>query len=598
MNKESSRSHAIFTVALERIKVEKVGGVVKRSIVRSKFHLVDLAGSERAKRTGAKGERLKESMNINQGLLCLGKVIRALSAPESGGRARSAHVPYRESKLTRILQDSLGGNSRTLMVACVSPESTDFHETLNTVVYASQARNIRNRPVVVNRIVESVDLTSHKMIEAKLRDEIGALNTKLKDEVAGLSHELNNQIVNLRFASAEAKYRLLGIIGRDEKSLRPGLKAQLEQIVALLIDEDTPLDKVEEPTKALRRLGDKVEGLERDLERDEEIFSAKSKELRALQRHLHKTIGKVKHLEAENLRLKKTPSSGTGEGGTSLQKVKLEEQLQAATDDYHIQKRAYSLKIQQIEINVSVKREQVSVIEKGKNDALRLMEEHERRKEELGKKVERICEEINKKQLRKRLPGADEDDDMSVLSDSLGGDCEDEDVDELERSLERAESELNSLSNQIRDQQRIVSLQKRGERRIEELVGEVEKMEAERIKYAELSRQFELGFAGIKRDLGRQIEECQNLPQPQSGSPGGVLSTEQANGGGGKMMVMELELERLRNEMRVERRKNQELAEVNLQLVSELKEVKKAKTVRMVKMKARKLVEVPPPPLC
>ena len=123
-------------------------------------------------------------------------------------------------------------------------------------------------------------------------------------------------------------------------------------------------------------------------------------------------------------------------------------------------------------------------------------------------------------------------------------------------------------------------------------------MEAERIKYAELSRQFELGFAGIKRDLGRQIEECQNLPQPQSGSPGGVLSTEQANGGGGKMMAMELELERLRNEMRVERRKNQELAEVNLQLVSELKEVKKAKTVRMVKMKARKLVEVPPPPLC
>jgi cell division septum initiation protein DivIVA len=128
-------------------------------------------------------------------------------------------------------------------------------------------------------------------------------------------------------------------------------------------------------------------------------------------------------------------------------------------------------------------------------------------------------------------------------------------------------------------------------------MGEVEKMEAERMKLAELSRQFELGFAGIKRDLGRQIEECQNLPQPQSGSPGGVLSTEQAHGGvGGKMMAMELELERLRSEMRVERRKNQELAEVNLQLVNELKDVKKAKTVRMVKMKARKLVEVPPPP--
>ena len=294
--------------------------------------------------------------------------------------------------------------------------------------------------MVVNRIVESIDLTSHKMIEAKLRDEIGALNSKLKDEVAGLSHELNNQIVNLRFASAEAKYRLLAIIGRGDKALRPGLKAQLEQIVALLVDEDAPLDKVEEPTRALKRLGDKVEGLERDLERDEEIFSAKSKELRALQRHLHKTISKVKELEAENVRLKERErsrpvSGGSSEGGRgpSPQKAKLAEQLQAATDDYHIQKRSYSLKIQQIEINVSVKREQVGVIEKGKNDALRLMEEHERRKEELGGKIERICDEINQRHLGARLPGGDEDDEMSVLSDSLGGDSGDEDVDELER---------------------------------------------------------------------------------------------------------------------------------------------------------------------
>ena len=161
-------------------------------------------------------------------------------------------------------------------------------------------------------------------------------------------------------------------------------------------------------------------------------------------------------------------------------------------------------------------------------------------------------------------------------------------------------SQLNSLSHQIRDQQRIVSLQKRGERRIEELMGDVQKLEAERIKMAELSRQFELGFAGIKRDLGRKIEECEDLPQPQSGSPGGLLLPEddcaEREKGLGSKMAMELEIERLKNEMMSERKKNQELAEVNLQLVSELRNVKKAKTVRMVKMKARKLVEVPPPP--
>ncbi len=118
MNSTSSRSHAIFTVALE-IKA----GAKSYS---PKFHFVDLAGSERAKRTGASGERLQEGIQINKGLLALGNVINALCE-------RHHHVPYRDSKLTRLLQDSLGGNSRTLMLACVSPGDADLEETLNTL---------------------------------------------------------------------------------------------------------------------------------------------------------------------------------------------------------------------------------------------------------------------------------------------------------------------------------------------------------------------------------------------------------------------------------------------------------------------------------
>jgi hypothetical protein len=107
MNTHSSRSHSIFTIAVERRRAADT--------VAAKFHLVDLAGSERAKRTGNAGLRLKESVNINAGLLALGNVISALG----DDRRKAAHVPYRESKLTRMLQDSLGGNSRTLMIACV-----------------------------------------------------------------------------------------------------------------------------------------------------------------------------------------------------------------------------------------------------------------------------------------------------------------------------------------------------------------------------------------------------------------------------------------------------------------------------------------------
>ncbi|XP_078403096.1 kinesin family member 4 isoform X2 [Cetorhinus maximus] len=139
MNSQSSRSHAIFTVTVEQRKKSD-----KNSYFRSKLHLVDLAGSERQKKTKAEGDRLKEGININRGLLCLGNVISALGDENN----RKGFVPYRDSKLTRLLQDSLGGNSHTLMIACVSPADSNIEETLNTLRYADRARKIKNKPVV------------------------------------------------------------------------------------------------------------------------------------------------------------------------------------------------------------------------------------------------------------------------------------------------------------------------------------------------------------------------------------------------------------------------------------------------------------------
>lgn len=103
---------------------------------------MDLAGSERQSRTGATGERLKEATKINLSLSALGNVISALV----DGRCR--HIPYRDSKLTRLLQDSLGGNTRTLMVACVSPADDSYEESLSTLRYANRAKNIKNKPCI------------------------------------------------------------------------------------------------------------------------------------------------------------------------------------------------------------------------------------------------------------------------------------------------------------------------------------------------------------------------------------------------------------------------------------------------------------------
>uniref|UniRef100_A0A672NTG3 Kinesin-like protein KIF21A n=1 Tax=Sinocyclocheilus grahami TaxID=75366 RepID=A0A672NTG3_SINGR len=139
----------------------------------AKFHFVDLAGSERLKRTGATGDRAKEGISINCGLLALGNVISAL-----GDRSkRSTHVPYRDSKLTRLLQDSLGGNSQTVMIACISPSDRDFMETLNTLKYANRARNIKNK-VMVNQDRASQQISA-------LRTEIARLQMELMEYKTG-----------------------------------------------------------------------------------------------------------------------------------------------------------------------------------------------------------------------------------------------------------------------------------------------------------------------------------------------------------------------------------------------------------------------------
>merc|ERR1719419_762556 len=136
MNEQSSRSHAIFTITIE---CSEKGIDQQQHVKVGKLHLVDLAGSERQQKSGATGVRLKEATKINLSLSTLGNVISALVD------GRSTHIPYRNSKLTRMLQDSLGGNSKTLMFANVGPADYNYDETISTLRYANRAKNIKNK---------------------------------------------------------------------------------------------------------------------------------------------------------------------------------------------------------------------------------------------------------------------------------------------------------------------------------------------------------------------------------------------------------------------------------------------------------------------
>ncbi|KAH6608308.1 kinesin-like protein [Trichoderma cornu-damae] len=183
INAKSSRSHAVFSLNLVQRKnkfsnsdkrhsmpLEAMGGQDVSVTTDSKLHFVDLAGSERLKNTGAQGERAKEGISINAGLAALGKVISQLSSRNSG-----AHVSYRDSKLTRLLQDSLGGNAITYMIACVTPPEFHLSETLNTVQYAQRARAIQSKPRIQQ--VEEGDKTA---IIERLKAEVAFLREQIR----------------------------------------------------------------------------------------------------------------------------------------------------------------------------------------------------------------------------------------------------------------------------------------------------------------------------------------------------------------------------------------------------------------------------------
>mmetsp|Transcript_72978 Transcript_72978/g.144613 ORF Transcript_72978/g.144613 Transcript_72978/m.144613 type:complete len:879 (-) Transcript_72978:196-2832(-) len=238
MNEQSSRSHSILTIILEqRLRGQRHGAhedgeatatndseddeasnsasskakdaFACQPVYRTaKFHVVDLAGSERAKRTGAVGSRFRESVSINTGLLALGNVISALGDPAK----RGFHVPYRESKLTRLLQDSLGGNSRTLMMACTSCADNDLEETLNTLKYAHRARNIKNKPVV------NVDPKVAQL--AAMQDEIEALRGELRRVSAGSDCTLSHPQLMLPLpAMARGTETDIGSVGLEQTTI-------------------------------------------------------------------------------------------------------------------------------------------------------------------------------------------------------------------------------------------------------------------------------------------------------------------------------------------------------------------------------------------
>ncbi|CAL7949262.1 unnamed protein product [Xylocopa violacea] len=272
MNANSSRSHAIFSLCIHQQKKDD-----PNTATTAKFHLVDLAGSERSKKTQATGERFREGVNINKGLLALGNVISQL-----GENGSTSFVGYRDSKLTRLLQDSLGGNSVTLMIACVSPADYNLDETLSTLRYADRARKIKNKPVInqdpkvseINRLNKLVQELRLALVDQEIKtscplehQELETKNQSLQKKIRDLTEQLNTNLMGTVIMLERVE-----LAEQAREKIQNDMTKILEECKELLNDLDKNSDKPDEFRTRLEALYFKILDIEKDQkERSEEL---------------------------------------------------------------------------------------------------------------------------------------------------------------------------------------------------------------------------------------------------------------------------------------------------------------------------------------
>ncbi|KAG2466284.1 KIF27 protein, partial [Polypterus senegalus] len=324
MNEYSSRSHAILTITVDQ-KVDKLDEELNKvqdaeetfhtssQVISSKFHFVDLSGSERVTKTGNTGERFKESVQINSGLLALGNVISALGDP----KRKSQHVPYRDAKITRILKDSLGGNAKTLMIACISPSSSNFDESLNSLKYANRARNIKNKPIVNYNPewdrIDEMELEIHALKEAlqKYHGLIASQGSQVSQDLTGEHGKnrirvLEEQLTRLqaechryRTSAEDAFNILLELKGLttlpkiQERKLQEWLDAaeefQNKNSVAR-VDSGGSTTGDEPNLHTVLQLKRELKKCQDALAADEKVFSQKEAELKRLQARINTVL--------------------------------------------------------------------------------------------------------------------------------------------------------------------------------------------------------------------------------------------------------------------------------------------------------------------
>ncbi|XP_069689320.1 chromosome-associated kinesin KIF4A isoform X2 [Periplaneta americana] len=476
MNAQSSRSHAIFTITIHQQK----RNMEENTSMTAKFHLVDLAGSERSKKTKATGERFREGVNINRGLLALGNVISALG---DEGHQKS-YISYRDSKLTRLLQDSLGGNSITLMIACVSPADYNLEETLSTLRYADRARRIRNKPIV-NQDPRLAEIAKLKQQNQELRLELlarggsgdcPAEHKRLEDDVANLvtkNRKLTEELNNALSASTNLFERaLLAEVARDR------MKVKLCELQA-------------EYGQAMDSLSQTV-----DQENCPATFLEQLKNLRDLQL-------KIQELQAEQKRSSDEILNHELSSAVAPQQEEMEnnddsyENVPPAHEDIDEHHQTHTLRqvertkeLQELNQKLALKEELASKLMANINHMSSIRGDHEGNLKELQEQI--LVLQKEKDELMQALQTA-QNHNTTKLSE------------QRRKRLQELEQKISVLSKKITEQEKIIKMKERNDEKINQLNSEIQGMKQAKVKMIRQMRSENERFRTWKQQREKEL---------------------------------------------------------------------------------------------
>ncbi|XP_053298263.1 kinesin family member 4 isoform X1 [Pleuronectes platessa] len=483
MNAASSRSHAIFTITLEQRRgTDKVDSMV------SKLHLVDLAGSERQKKTKAEGDRLKEGISINRGLLSLGNVISALGDESK----KNTFVPYRDSKLTRLLQNSLGGNSHTLMIACISPADSNMEETINTLRYADRARKIKNKPIV------NIDPRSAEM--GRLKQQVQELQVMLLHARGGVAPVLSGPESSENVTKLVERNRALQ--GENNKLSRELSQAagQTAFMFEKIIMTETANEVLQSKLEQLRHHAACQVDLEKLLETlDDQELKENVEVMKNLQEVIlelkNESAGLSASIEAmaageDVTEMSANGSNNSAEDNQSDAAVGKDSPEAFAT---HHALRQAQLSKELIELNKVLSLKEAFVKKMCQNDSQLepMQSEHQKNVMSLQSAVESLQKE--KEDLVLALQSAKKDTNQAKLSE------------QRRKRLQELEGQLGDMKKKLLDQSKMIKIKESSVQKVDKLMHEIQSMKTQRTQLMRQMREDSEKFRQWKSTKDREV---------------------------------------------------------------------------------------------